>query len=101
MTTETFNLEPIGTNLVVRRATVELTSDFGIIMPESVTAQKLNEGIVMAAGKGSRDSNGQRVPLDVKVGDEILWGDFTGNDIVRGNETYCILDEKNILVILR
>jgi len=101
MTQEQFNLEPIGTNLVVRRATVELTSDSGIIMPDSVTSQKLNEGVVMAVGKGSRDSNGNRVPCDVEVGDEILWGDYTGNDIVRGEETFCILGEADILVILR
>lgn len=99
--TKTFNLEPLGTNLVVKRATVELTSDSGIIMPESVTDQKLSEGVVMAVGKGALDSNGARVPMDVAVGDEILWGDFSGNDIVRGDESFCILNEKDILVILR
>mgnify|MGYP003650674705 FL=1 len=96
-----FNLEPIGTNLVVKRATVELKSESGIIMPESVTEQKLNEGVVMAVGKGNRDSNGNYMPLHVVPGDEILWGDFQGNDIVRGNEAFCILDENDVLVILR
>ena len=96
-----FNLEPIGTNLVVKRATVELKSESGIIMPDSVTAQKLNEGVVMAAGRGNRDANGNYMPLHVVPGDEVLWGDFQGNDIVRGDDSYCILDENDILVILR
>tara|TARA_R110000824_G_scaffold103208_7_gene245276 strand:+ start:1704 stop:2003 length:300 start_codon:yes stop_codon:yes gene_type:complete len=96
-----FNLEPIGTNLVVKRATVELKSESGIIMPDSVTAQKLNEGIVMAVGRGNRDASGNYMPLHVVPGDEILWGDFAGNDIVRGADAYCILDENDVLVILR
>ena len=96
-----FNLEPIGTNLVVKRATVELKSESGIIMPDSVTEQKLNEGIVMAVGRGNRDASGNYMPLHVVPGDEILWGDFTGNDIVRGADAYCILDENDVLVILR
>ena len=101
MTQDNFDLEPLGTNLVVRRASMELTSEAGIIMPDSVAAKKLNEGVVMAVGKGGRDSYGERIPMDVEVGDEILWGDYTGNDIVRGDDTYCILGESDILVILR
>ena len=101
MSKKTFNLVPIGRNLVVRRASVDMTSEAGIIMPESFTEQKLNEGEVMAIGKGDYDIHGQRLPLDVEVGDLILWGDYTGNDISSGDESYCILSEKDILVIVR
>tara|TARA_R100000458_G_scaffold11747_2_gene9531 strand:+ start:1969 stop:2304 length:336 start_codon:yes stop_codon:yes gene_type:complete len=98
---EGFEMEPIGTSIVVQRDKVELKSDSGIIMPDSVTAKKLNEGTVMAVGKGERSSSGHRLSLDVSVGDHVLWSEFTGNDIVRGDETYCILKETDILVILR
>ena len=101
MSKDTFNLEPIGRNLVVQRDTVELTSESGIIMPDSVTSQKLNEGIVMAVGKGDFDIHGNRLPLDVEIGDLVLWGDYTGNDISTGDESYCILSEKDILVIVK
>jgi len=98
---EGFEMEPIGTSLVVQRDTVELKSEAGIIMPDAVTAKKLNEGTVMAVGKGDRDASGKHMSLDVSVGDHVLWSEFTGNDIVRGDECYCILKETDILVILR
>tara|TARA_R110000823_G_scaffold291289_3_gene409665 strand:+ start:457 stop:789 length:333 start_codon:yes stop_codon:yes gene_type:complete len=96
-----FGMEPIGTSLVVQRDTVELTSNAGIIMPDAVTSKKLNEGTVMAIGKGDRNASGDHMPLDVSVGDHVLWSEFTGNDIVRGDEFYCILKETDILVILK
>ena len=98
---EGFEMEPIGTSLVVQRDLVEMTSDTGIIMPDAVTSKKLNEGTVMATGKGDRNASGDLMPLTVSVGDHGLWSEFTGNDIVRGDDHYCILKETDILVILR
>ena len=98
---EGFDMEPIGTSIVVQRAKVEKKSDSGIIMPASVTSKKLNEGTVMAVGKGNRNAAGERTPLDVGVGDNVLWSEFTGNDITRGDDNYCIMKETDVLVILR
>lgn len=101
MTDDTFILEPLGTNLVIKRSVNDTVSEHGILMPESVTSEKLSEGTVMAVGRGSRDSYGERIPLDVEIGDYVMWGAFTGSDVIRGDDEFCILNESDILAILR
>ena len=100
MTTENFPLEPLNSKLVVKRATVSHTSDFGILIPDSVTSKELNEGEVLAVGRGRKLDDGTRVIMDVEVGDMVIFGDYSGSNITRGEDKYCILDEVDILAIL-
>ena len=100
MSTEIFPLEPLNTKLVVKRATVDHISEFGILMPDSVTSKELNEGEVLAVGKGKKLDDGTRVPMDVSLGDLVVFGDYSGSDITRGEDKFCILDEVDILAIL-
>jgi chaperonin GroES len=71
----------------------------GIIIPDSAK-EKPQEGEVIAVGKGKRLDDGKLVPLDVKVGDRILFGKYSGNDIKINGEEYLILREDEVLGVI-
>jgi chaperonin GroES len=74
------------------------TAKGGIIIPDTAK-EKPQEGEVMAVGAG-KSEKGKRIPLDVKVGDRILFGKYTGNDITVDDQEYLILREEDILAKL-
>ena len=94
----TVNITPLHDRVVVRRLEEKETAKGGIIIPDTAK-EKPHEGEVMAIGAGKIEK-GRRVPLDVKVGDRILFGKYTGNDITIDNQEYLILREEEILAKL-
>src|ERR1700691_5035470 len=84
--------------VVVRRPEEKETAKGGIIIPDTAK-EKPQEGEVIAVGSGKIEK-GQRVPMDVKVGDRILFGKYTGNDITIDDQEYLILREEEILATL-
>src|ERR1700758_3647367 len=94
----TVNITPLHDRVLVRRLEEEETAKGGIIIPDTAK-EKPHEGEVMAIGAGKMEK-GRRVPLDVKVGDRILFGKYTGNDIKIDEQEYLILREEEILVKL-
>lgn len=93
-------IRPLYDRLVVRR--IENQEDTvlnGIIIPDSAK-EKPQEAEVMAAGRGKRLEDGTVVPLDVKVGDRILFGKYSGSDIKIDGQEYLILREDEVLGIL-
>jgi chaperonin GroES len=92
------NITPLHDRVVVRRLEEKETAKGGIIIPDSAK-EKPQEGEVVAIGAGKMEK-GRRVPLDVKVGDRILFGKYTGNDIKIDDQEYLILREEEILVKL-
>jgi chaperonin GroES len=92
----TVNITPLHDRVLVRRLEEKETAKGGIIIPDTAK-EKPQEGEVMAVGAGKIEE-GQRVPLDVKVGDRILFGKYTGNDIKINDQEYLILREEEILV---
>ena len=92
----TLNITPLHDRVLVRRLEEKETAKGGIIIPDTAK-EKPHEGEVIAVGAG-RMEKGRRVPLDVKVGDRILFGKYTGNDIEIGGQEYLILREEEILV---
>ena len=94
----TVNITPLHDRVLVRRLEEKETGKGGIIVPDTAK-EKPQEGKVMAIGAGKME-RGHRVPLDVKVGDRILFGKYTGNDIIIDNQEYLILREEEILVKL-
>src|SRR4029077_11286982 len=92
----TVNITPLHNRVLIRRLAQKETAKGGIIIPDSAK-EKPQEGEVMAVGAGKTEK-GRRVPLDVKVGDRILFGKYTGNDIKIDDQDYLILNEKEILV---
>ena len=91
-------IAPLHDRVLVRRLEEKETAKGGIIIPDTAK-EKPQEGEVMAVGTGKIDK-GKRVPLDVKVGDRILFGKYTGNDITIDNQEYLILREEDILAKL-
>jgi chaperonin GroES len=91
----TVNITPLHDRVLVRRLEEEETAKGGIIIPDTAK-EKPHEGEVIAIGAGKMEK-GQRVPLDVKAGDRILFGKYTGNDIKIDDEEYLILREDEIL----
>jgi len=89
------NVTPLHDRVLVRRLEKNETAKGGIIIPDTAK-EKPQEGEVMAAGAGKFEK-GKRVPLDVKVGDRILFGKYTGNDITIDDQEYLILREEEIL----
>jgi chaperonin GroES len=94
----TVNITPLHDHVLIRRLEEKETGKGGIIIPDTAK-EKPHEGKVIAIGAGKIEK-GHRIPLDVKVGDRILFGKYTGNDINIGDQEYLILREEEILVKL-
>ena len=90
------NITLLQDRVLIRRLEEKETAKGGIIIPD-MAEEKPQEGEVMAVGAGKIEK-GHRVPLDVKVGDRILFGKYTGNDIKIDDQEYLILHEEEILV---
>ena len=89
------NITPLHDRVLVRRLEEQETAKGGIIIPDTAK-EKPHEGEVIAVGAGKKEK-GHRIPLDVKVGDRILFGKYTGSDITFDDQEYLILREDEIL----
>lgn len=93
------NIRPLYDRIVVRRIEEQETIKGGIIIPDTAK-EKPQEAEVVAVGRGKRMEDGKVVALDVKVGDHILFGKYSGNDIkIEGNE-YLIMREDEVLGVI-
>jgi chaperonin GroES len=92
-------LKPLGDRLVVKPATREETTKSGIVLPDTAK-EKPQRGTIVAAGEGRRDDDGDRIPLDVKVGDEVLFAKYAGTEFKLDDEDLLILSEKDVLAVL-
>ena len=92
-------IRPLYDRIVTKRIDEQETIRGGIIIPDSAK-EKPQEAEVVAIGHGKRLENGELVPLDVRVGDRILFGKYTGNEIRLDGEEYIIMREEDVLGIL-
>lgn len=90
---------PLHDRVVIRRAEGDLKSKGGIIIPDTAK-EKPQEGEVIAVGPGSRDESGKLVPLDVKAGDFILFGKWSGTEVKIDGEDLLIIKESDIMGIV-
>lgn len=91
-------LVPIGDKVVVKAEPEEEKTRGGIVLPDSAK-EKPSEGTVIAVGPGRVMDNGQRVPLEVKMGDKIIYSKYGGTEVKIDNEEYIILNERDILAV--
>jgi len=89
-------LDPLGDRVVVKPSTKEEMTKGGIVIPDTAK-EKPQEGTVMAVGPGRMTEDGKRIPLDVKVGDVVVYAKYGGTEIKEGDEEYIILRESDIL----
>jgi chaperonin GroES len=93
------NIRPLYDRIVVKRLEEEETLQSGIIIPDSAK-EKPQKGEVFAVGQGKRLENGNLVPLDVKAGDRILFGKYSGSEIKIDGQEYIIMREDEVLGVL-
>ena len=89
-------LSPLGDRVVVQPASREETTKSGIVIPDTAK-EKPQRGSVIAVGAGRRDDDGDRIPMDVQVGDSVLFAKYAGTEFKYEDEEYLILSEKDIL----
>lgn len=101
---EATQIKPIGDRVVVRRLSDEemgTKSASGIIIPDTVSKEKPEQGMVVAVGEGKWDEDGEkRVPMDVKVGDRIVFSKYGYDEVKIGGEEYYIVASQSVLAIL-
>jgi chaperonin GroES len=93
------NLRPLHDQIIVHRLTEGEQRIGGIIIPDSAK-EKPQQGTVVAAGNGKAKDNGKRVPLDVKAGDRILFGKYSGQEVRLDGKDYFIMKEDDVLAII-
>jgi chaperonin GroES len=92
-------LKPLADRLVVKPIEEEETTPGGIVLPETAK-ERPQRGEVLAVGPGSRDDEGERIAMDVSVGDTVLFAKYSGTEIKLGGEDVLILRESDVLAIL-
>ena len=90
---------PLHDRVLVRRVDSDEKTPGGIIIPDTAQ-EKPMEGEVIEVGSGARDENGKLVPLDVKKGDKILFGKWSGTEVKMSGEEYLIMKESDIMGII-
>jgi chaperonin GroES len=93
------NIRPLYDRIVVKRIEEQETTRNGIVIPDSAK-EKPQEGEVMAVGHGKRLEDGSLVPLDVKVGDRVLFGKYSGTEAKVVGTEYIIMREDDVLGVL-
>jgi len=93
------NIRPLNDRLIVERTEEETTTAGGIIIPDTAK-EKPQEGIIIAAGNGKKNEEGKAVPMDVKVGDKVLFGKYAGTDIKVQGKEYLMMREEDILGVV-
>jgi chaperonin GroES len=93
-----FNLEPLDDRIVVKPGEEEETTVSGIVIPDTAK-EKPQEGEVVAVGPG-RFEEGSRVPMDVKVGDRVLYSKYGGTEVKVEGEDYLVLSARDVLAII-
>jgi chaperonin GroES len=95
----TMKLQPLGDRVVVRPSDREETTKSGIVIPDTAK-EKPQRGTVIAVGAGRRDDDGKRIPLDVAVGNEVLFAKYGGTEFKLDDEDLLVLSERDILAIV-
>jgi chaperonin GroES len=93
------SFRPLHDRVVVKRVKEEEKTKGGIIIPETAQ-EKPQEGEVIAVGPGARDEDGERIELDVKVGDKILFGKWSGTEVKIDGEELLIMKESDIMGVI-
>jgi chaperonin GroES len=93
------NFRPLHDRVLVRRIEAEEKTKGGIIIPDTVK-EKPMEGEILAVGPGTRDEQGKLQPLDVKVGDRVLFGKWSGTEVKINGEDLMIMKESDIMGVV-
>lgn len=93
------SIKPLEDRVVVQPTEAEQTTASGLVIPDTAQ-EKPQEGTVVAVGEGRFDDKGQRIPLDVKVGDKVVYSKYGGTELKYAGEEFLILGSRDILAIV-
>ena len=93
------SIKPLEDRIVIRQVEAEQTTASGLVIPDTAK-EKPQEGEVIAVGPGRVDDNGNRVPVDVKVGDVVIYSKYGGTEIKYGADEYIILSSRDVLAVV-
>ena len=93
------NLRPLHDRVIIKRMEEERTSPGGIVIPDSATEKPIR-GSVVAAGNGKVNEIGKVVPMDVKVGDTVLFGKYSGTEVKVEGEELLVMREEDIMAVV-
>ena len=94
------DLKPLGDRIVVESVEQAQTSVGGVILPDTAK-EKPQEGVVLAVGPGRKTDKGEIVPMELKVGDRIIYSKYSGSEIKIEGKEYLIVSEKDVLAIVK
>ncbi len=92
-------IRPLHDRVIVRRMEEETTTAGGIVLPDSAT-EKPSRGEVIAVGPGKTNDKGENTPMDVKVGDTVLFGKYSGTEVKVGDEELLVMREDDIMGVI-
>ena len=92
-------IKPLEDRLVIKAIEAEQTTASGLVIPDTAK-EKPQEGEVIAVGPGRVDDNGNRVPLDVSVGDKVIFSKYGGTEVKYGGEDLLILSARDVLAVI-
>ena len=93
------NIKPLEDRIVVQAIEAEQTTASGLVIPDTAK-EKPQEGEVVAIGPGRIDDNGNRVPLDLAVGDKVIYSKYGGTEVKYSGQEYLILSARDILAVV-
>ena len=93
------SIKPLEDRIVIKSLEAEQTTASGLVIPDTAK-EKPQEGEVLAVGPGRIDDKGNRVPLDVAVGDRVIFSKYGGTEIKHGGQEYLILSARDVLAIV-
>ena len=94
------NIKPLGDRVVIKQIDSEEVTKGGIVLPDTAK-EKPQEGEILAVGPGKMLDNGERAPMEVAVGDRVLFAKYAGTEVKQGGEEFMILNsERDILAII-
>lgn len=96
-----FRIQPLADRVVIKPAEREEKTKGGIFLPDTATKERPQEGTVLAVGEGRRDDSGKLIPMNVKVGDKVLFAKYSGTEFKIDDVDYLILAEKDILGVIQ
>ena len=93
------NIKPLEDKVLVQIAEAETTTASGLVIPDSA-AEKPQEAVVIAVGPGRLDDNGNRIAVDVKEGDTVIFSKYGGTELKYGGEEYLLLSARDLLAVV-
>ena len=93
------SIKPLEDRILVKSLEAETTTASGLVIPDTAK-EKPQEGKVVAVGKGKLDDSGKLIPMELKVGDRVLYGKYSGTEITIEGKEYMILREDDVLAVL-